>query len=140
VQNLVLSREELDAQRHRVARYCAEVIEHHAAAVRPLTAQDAHNAAVALTLRMIEMQDINSDGAYIDAQEAAAMIPLILLRRGLSARRRARVLVHEMATHLQRTSVAPALFGVDTVECPVCDGRKVRHQIARDVEGLVLSQ
>lgn len=109
-------------------------------------ALELHRAAVAATLKLIELASVEEDaGVYIPEEEMATLVPLVLLGKGRTAagctgRRRARVLAHEHANHLMRTHVAPRLYGVEEVVCTAQDNRTERHRMACRVEDQVVEQ
>lgn len=108
---------------------------------RPISEWELHLAAARLVVKLAE--DMTNDGghtgAYYAEEEVAALMPAIVLQRGLSAypKRYRRVVSHELAHHLQHTWVAPNLYDSDEVVCTGQDNQQARHEIARAVEDLI---
>ena len=143
-----LSKAQLKNDVPRVARYCADEIQRNGQVpnqTKPNKLQ-LHNAAVELTLRIVDIEfqieqgvddpDVELD-LYQNMEELVTELPVALLAAGTSENVRNRRTVHEIATHLQRTKVASEVYDADLVICGGMDGRRVRHHIARRVEELL---
>lgn len=106
---------------------------------RPLTEADIHLAAAAMLVRIAEQ--LASDGShgtgqYFSDSETAGLYALVAIAKGTTGKAWRRRAIHELAHHLQRTWVAPALYHVEDVICrgDGVDHEGDRHEIARVVE------
>ena len=110
---------------------------------RPLNANELHMALVSMTLVLVERTKGTGDCSEVDAfytaeEESTRHGASVSMTRGLSKFRKRKALAHEMAQHLQRARVAPALYGAERVVCNALDGRAIRHNVSTAVEDLVL--
>ncbi len=149
----ILTAEQLRAEIPRVTTFCANTIRKAVdpevlegiktrSQLRPLNANELYQAAVNLTVKLVDVQQAKANGdenadALMSGEEIAAAMALIAIAKATTERGRAHIIAHELATQIQKTQVAQDLFSVETVECPGQNGRKVRHQIARKVEEMV---
>jgi hypothetical protein len=102
---------------------------------------DVHRAMVRMNVLLSEfmvagVSDI-STAAHIAPDQFGTLMPIILAGTATPQPERARQIAHELAHELMREWVAPALYDTDAVICTAQDNRRVRHEIARQVEEMV---